>query len=269
MKRVDRRAVLIAIGVAVGAFLVGYGVTALAFTGSSGPADVVMVPDVREMTVEQARRAMDQEDLTVVVGDSFPNPQISRGAILAQSPLPGQEVSPNTEVRLIISTGPVRLPVPDVQAMPLDLAVRALQTAGFNVAVDEEAGEGEVGTIVSSDPEPGTRLELPATVHVVVGDGMPEVAMPRLVGMREQGAREIIADMGLELEVVYQDDSFVEPGGVIAQEPAPGDSVEVGSAVELRVAAPANVIRREGRGRSDERRRGPDDDAARESGSTR
>src|SRR5690606_5280100 len=45
------------VGVGFGAFAIGFGVTALSFNTGGAPSDVVMVPDVRELTVEQARAA--------------------------------------------------------------------------------------------------------------------------------------------------------------------------------------------------------------------
>jgi eukaryotic-like serine/threonine-protein kinase len=242
MTSTNRRIVLLVVGVGLGAFLIGYGLTALAFRSGGAPADVVLVPDVRAMTVEDARQEMSRTGLGLVVGDSFPNPDIPAGAILTQTPLPGQEVSPGIDAIVIVSTGPSRPIVPDVSAMSPQIAVRALQTAGFNVAVEDAPGEGAPGTIVGLEPPAGTSVLLPATVHLRIGGAVTMVAMPTLIGMLENVAREAIAAIGLELvEVLYEPSEQAEPGSVVAQEPAPGDSVAVGSPVRMRVNGRGNT----------------------------
>jgi serine/threonine-protein kinase len=236
----DRRTLLWATLIALLTFLIGYGITALAFTSGSAPADVVMVPDVRELQIEQANRVMSRAGLTLELGDSFPNREIAAGAILAQSPLPGQEVGPGTQVRVLTSTGRPGPTVPDIEAMPLSLATRALQTAGFEVHIEEQLAEGPAGRVVATDPVAGTRVQLPATVRVRIGGAASVIEMPMLIGLLEQPAREAVTALGLELaEVIHQENIYGQPGGVFAQEPAPGDSIAAGGAVRLYVTADA------------------------------
>ncbi|MEX2583997.1 MAG: PASTA domain-containing protein [Gemmatimonadota bacterium] len=235
-----------ALAVSVGAFLVGYGISALSFTRGTAPTDVVLVPDVRTMELAQAEREMARAGLESAVSDSFPNPEVAAGAVLTQTPLPGQEVSPGVEVQLIVSTGRARPSVPEVEAMPLTLATRALQTAGFDVLVEQDSAPGDLGRVVGVEPPAGTPLELPATVRLRIGGGYRIVEMPMLVGMQEERARETIEELGLEVgSIEYEEVEADQPGDVVEQRPAPGDSVATGSAVELRVSAPSRrgVIR--------------------------
>src|SRR5690606_26323590 len=230
---------LLVAGIAVIAFLIGYVISAISFTAGDAPAAVVLVPDVRELQLDAATRAMVAAGLEPEVGDSFPNVEIPAGAVIAQTPLPGEEVSPGGAVRLIVSTGPPRTIVPEVEAMPLTLAIRALETSGFEVVVEQDTFPGELGTVVGVEPAPGTPLHLPATVRLQVGSGFEIIEMPTLIGMLEETAVQILEELGLQVaEVVYEDSEFGEPGGVVAQFPAPGDSVATGTSVELRVTTP-------------------------------
>lgn len=236
--RKDKQRAALFAGVLIAAFLIGFGVTALSFSAGVG-VEVTTVPDVRDMTVAQATRAMEANGLTLAVGDTFPNRSTRAGAILAQSPLPGQEVSPGSEVQVFVSTGAPRPTVPSIEGMPLALATRALQTAGFDVLVEEAPGQ-QRGEVLGTDPPSGSAVQLPATVRVQVSTGPPRLEMPTVIGMLEDQARSIIEDAGLDItETVYETTQFGEPGSVISQEPAPGDSVQVGTNVRLRVANPA------------------------------
>ena len=230
------------VGVGGAAFLMGYVLTAISFRTGGAPTEVVLVPDVRDRPVAEAADMMRAEDLTVVVGDSFPNAAVPAGAVLTQSPLPGREVSPGTEVRLIVSTGPLSPVVPQVGSMTVAAATQALQNAGFEVLVEEATGEGQPGRIVATIPAAGTRVSLPARVRLRVGGQRSRVAVPTLIGMLEETARSSITALGLQLgEVVYEQSEFGEPGSVTSQEPAPGDSVNVGTPVRIRVTAQASA----------------------------
>ena len=235
--RADKRKAGIIAGVVLGAFVIGYGVTALSFTSGVG-IDVITVPDVRTMTLAEARRAIDRAELELAVGDSFPNAEATAGSILAQTPLPGQEVSPGTTVEVFVSTGARRPSVPSVRGMPLALATRALQTAGFQVLVQDTPGVAFPGAVVGTDPPPGTAVQLPATVQLWVSSSAPMFEMPTLIGMVEATAVRTVEESGLRIGGIdYQSTEFGEPGSVVTQEPAPGDSVNLGAEVRLRVNA--------------------------------
>jgi serine/threonine-protein kinase len=236
--------------IALAAFLIGYAVTSISFLRAGAPIDVVTVPDVREMRVTDATRALEQADLTLSVGDSFPNAARPAGSILAQSPLPGQEVSPGTEIRVIIAAGEDRPRVPNVDGMPIAEASRTLRVAGFDFSVVNVPVEGETGTVISMSPAAGTPVALPVTIRLEVGsdpgffgsdpgyvDSEPGyVDVPNLVGIFERAAREITEAAGLRVgEVEYVRNEEYEVGSVVGQEPPAGERVLAGSEVRLRV----------------------------------
>lgn len=234
-KPLGLRTWLIIAGSIVGAFVLAYGITAFSFSQSTG-VEVVTVPDVREVTLAAATRAMDRAQLDLVVSDSFPNPSTPAGSVLAQSPLPGQEVSPGSQVEVFLSTGPHRPSVPSVSGMPESLAVRALETAGFEVVVERDTGSVRAGRAIGTEPESGSALSLPATVTLLISTGPGMFEMPAVTGLPEREATTMLEDLGLEVtEVLYDDRLFGEAGAVLQQEPMAGDSVIPGTSVRLLV----------------------------------
>jgi len=230
----NQRLAILVLATGAIAFLIGYGITVLTFRGSAAPADVVMVPDVTRLPAEEGGLMMQAAGLAMVVGDSLPNPDVPAGAILAQTPLPGYEVAPGAEVRVILSTGSPRPTVPEVEAMPVALATRALQAAGFDVLIAEAAGP--VGQVMGTDPPSGTSIRIPATIRLLVGAGVSLVAVPDLRGMREADARQALLELGIDVgEVNYQPLQTGRPNEVVEQSPAPGEEVAPGTPVDLRV----------------------------------
>lgn len=241
--RIDLKKTAIVFGILLVAFAVGYGATALSFSQSTG-SDVVTVPDVREFEFSRARLQMERADLEMVVADSFPNPNIPAGSILAQSPLPGQELAPGSPVEVFFSTGPRRPTVPVVAGMPLTLATRALRTAGFDVLVEEDSSAVPRGHAIGTEPAMGSPLNLPATVTLRISTGPPLVELPRVIGLPEAAARARLEELGLVVTtVLYQDRFGSNDGDVVDQSPLPQDSVEPGSTVQIRVATRDRVER--------------------------
>jgi eukaryotic-like serine/threonine-protein kinase len=233
----QRKIGLALLATAIATFLLGYAVTAISFRGGAAPADVVLVPDVRQRPIDEARRLMGDVDLGLLVGDSLPNPNVPQGSVIAQTPLPGYEVAPGTEVRVIVSTGSPRPTVPTVDAMPVPLATRALQAAGFDVEIAE--GEGRLGRVLGTDPPAGTPLPLPATVRLIVGAGEAVLTVPDVVGLPEQAAIDAIEGAGFQVgQVVTGDSEEVPVGAVAGQSPDAGSQVPRGTAVDLRVNVP-------------------------------
>ncbi len=71
-----------------------------------------------------------------------------------------------------------------------------------------------------------------------LGDDTPEVTVPSVTDLPQAEAARILIDAGLEVgQVVEQEDPDTEPGIVIAQDPAPGESLEEGDAVNLTVSS--------------------------------
>jgi beta-lactam-binding protein with PASTA domain len=232
----NRRLLLQIVGVGLVAFLLGYAAMALLFFPGSSGDHIVTVPDLRgEMRTEAERQAA-RAGLEIEIGDSLAHPRAPVGSVLAQTPLPGQEVAPGSMIRLILSMGPARRPVPDVLAMTREQAVRILSGSGFEVRVEEVTNERAAGQVVNLRPAPGTPVALPSTIVLTVSSGPPLVEVPLLLGLREPEAREALEAAGLKMgDVEYDYRGWEARGDVVAQDPLARDSVPEGSPVRLTV----------------------------------
>lgn len=231
------RLLLIGLATALLAFAVGYLFTALAFF-RGGPGDVVAtVPDLRQQSEAEARRLANAADLQLEVGASLVNPEVPEGRVIAQSPLPGHEVSPGSPLRIVLSAGRERRTVPDVSAMGGDQARLLLSRSGFNVQVEERTDPAPAGRVLDVSPAVGATVEIPASVVLVVSAGPPLVSVPEVLGMPREQAREALAAAELAVgEIGFDPFSPFPAGTVVAQLPGAGARVPIGSAVSITVA---------------------------------
>lgn len=129
-------AVLVFVGIIVGAFA--------AIDAFTRHGEVVQVPDVSQLSWEQARRTLRREGLKAVVEDSLYDPHQLPGVVLSQRPAAGSSVKPRRRIELTINrSGAASVALPDIAGnATLRLAEQQLRQLGFRLAepiyVDDE-----------------------------------------------------------------------------------------------------------------------------------
>ena len=228
----------LAIGVAallVVGWLFGYGLaTRVLFPAPPPPGDLQEVPDLRGLGFVSASERLAGVGLEVGVVDSLEHPSVPAGLVVGQAPLPGQLLTPESPVRVTVSTGPQTRSVPDVLSLDEDGARIVLETSGFIVSVDTVEAEEPRGRVVSVDPPPDSAVALPAEVRLVVSAGPPVVTMPFVLGLEQREAEMILDSLGLVVADVEEVFRFGrDQGMVVEQEPAADTELERGSTVRL------------------------------------
>lgn len=136
---------------------------------SDGP-EPVAVPDLRGMTVGQAREAAAEVGLELEVQGSEHSATVAAGRVSSQAPAEG-ELTPGETVQVTESLGPRMVEVPDLTDLEVDEARQVLEEAGFEVEettiLGDLFGDG-TGRVRSQNPEPSTEAEEGSTVHLLV-----------------------------------------------------------------------------------------------------
>jgi len=88
---------------------------------------------------------------------------------------------------------------------------------------------------------------VPAIVRLTVSTGPPFAPVPMVIGLRQEEARTVLEDQGFKLgEVEFEFRWRGDDGEVIFQNPPPGDSAALGSAVNITIAEDRFIRRRPG-----------------------
>lgn len=129
-------------------------------------------------------------------------------------------------------------PLPNVVALPVDLATKVLEEHGLSLVVggEEHSPARLEGTILSQEPSGGTMVKSGRPVQVVVSKGGQLIRLPYLVGVTVRQASLTLADAGLvpgDIEWAYSDS--LPPEIVISTTPEAGTLVPKGSRVLLLV----------------------------------
>lgn len=140
--------------------------TAVSLTISMGPEPVV-VPDVRNQTLEQAQAALSAAGFRTSTSEQFDD-SVEFGRVISTDPSGGTTAYRGDKIRLIVSKGSQFVPVPSVVGMDTESATATLENAGFTVQTREQFGVTIANRVISQDPSGGTEVLRGTTVTLTV-----------------------------------------------------------------------------------------------------
>ena len=135
-------------------------------------------------------------------------------------------------------TGGGTVTVPSVVNLPVATAEAKIRAAELVPEVQSVPSTKEEGTVVEQNPQGGEQVQRNSKVTLSVSAGPTTTEVPDLTGFTVAEAEQALKNVGLTLagtEAV--NNTRVERGNVIETEPSAGASVEVGSAVTLKVSS--------------------------------
>lgn len=220
-------------------FGLGYGASARwLFPAAEDPTDVdfATVPGLAGTPLAEAEAQLAALGFVTAERGRLNHAAIAPGAVVAQSPLPGQVARPGDTVRLTTSAGPETRVVPDLAGLPTAEAATLLTRLGFEVDV-EDVRDAAVAGAIRTEPEAGVRLTLPASVRLFVSRGRVIVVVPDLRGLHVDDLEVLLQESELGLgNVQYQADARDAQGRVVFQSPEPGAALRGDGLVSVIVA---------------------------------
>lgn len=137
---------------------------------------------------------------------------------------------------LTLGRGAAKVEVPDLRGMSEEQARKTLEEAGLKVgeisySYIKKASE-KTGVVVAQDPEPGVVVKKGEKVNLTV---TREMKMPRVIGMAEDQALQLLRDTGLQNvdRTTKMVDDPGQVGKVLSQDPAEGTFVSPSTQVRL------------------------------------
>ena len=195
-------------------------------------------------TLEQATLLIEEDGLEVAEPDFEINDRVPENEVFKQDPDPGTRLNRGDEVKLTVSQGRGKVPVPDVTGKSLSDAEGALEDAGFEVDVRQEASDSvEKGKVIRTDPAANTQVERGSEVVVFESTGTQLVAVPDVAGQSAVSASNQLGAAGFKVESVTEASDSVEENTVIRTDPAAGTQAPKGSTVRLVVSSGQEQVR--------------------------
>lgn len=195
----------------------------------------VAVPSVRGITEQAARKKITGAGLEVLAIPTRSS-EYKKGDVIKQRPLEGERVSPNSTVRIWVSSGSGEIRVKSVVGMDQYKAIEALQESNFKVDPKQAYNAADEGAVFEQDPKGNDYAPEGSTVTVWVSKGPAPIPVPNVVNSLYNTAYYQLKDAGFKVK--KQEITSTEPKGtVIAQDPGADSRPQVpGTTITLTVS---------------------------------
>lgn len=175
----------------------------------------VATPDLSGLDKAKSEAALVATGLIMgAVTESYDD-SVTAGIVASQTPAPSVETPRGSPVALVISKGPEPVAVPQVKGKTQADATTLLETAGFEVKIEQKADSAKKGIVIAQKPEGGT-AQPGSTVIITVSTGVEMVKVPNIYGMMNPGP--VLLKAGLE------------PKGISIHGPIESDAAGIGEA---------------------------------------
>lgn len=125
----------------------------------------IPVPDLARQTLDEAESTLANLGLLVAVSEEY-SYEVAKGEIISQTPAATSELFRGDSVAVTVSKGPELVQIPNVYGKSLNDATSILESAGFEVAVEERASF--FGIVGAQSPGSGEMARPGSTVTIVV-----------------------------------------------------------------------------------------------------
>jgi eukaryotic-like serine/threonine-protein kinase len=182
----------------------------------------IAIPDIKGLQWAHAKDVLTQAGL---VPEEHIVPGPNKDQVTATDPKIGTEVETGTKVRVNVMSGPELGTVPTVQGESLAQAKSDLAAQGFNLTVagftDSDLPQNSV---VSQNPQPGTRVAKGTSVSVTLSNGPPQITVPPVVDETSQQAAHDLANQGFKVTQQYVTVSDPTQDNIVQKQDPPGGS---------------------------------------------
>ena len=220
----------------------------LAYFNLTNPNEVNQ-PNVVGMSKDEAQKTVEDAKLKLDVASEEYNKDVPEGYIISQkvegdlgdfttTPSTDKKIKEGSTIKVVVSKGQEKTTVPKVVGMKQEEAVKELEDANLKAEIVEETSKKvEEGYVISQETDANSEAFAGDTVkiHVSKGTGIKQVNVVSVIGQDEETAKTTLTNLGLKVNVTYDEDESKDNGVVLKQSIDAGKTVDEGTTVSLTV----------------------------------
>jgi serine/threonine-protein kinase len=191
----------------------------------------VEVPNVEGRSLGQAMELLENVGLELRLDHEVHDINVPAGHVIEQEVAAGSRAKGESEIGVVLSTGPEVKLIPSVTGLSLEDAMGVLQEEGlvFSKVIEVHSEEVPEGRVIAQRPGPDEWTG--ETITLIASSGPRDIIYyaPSFRGMSRDDALLLAGELGLEVRVR-------ETGGdeyVTFQRPEPGTELKTGSTINL------------------------------------
>lgn len=206
------------------------------------------VPDVRGLSVEDARHSVRKSRMKLQIIDSVYTSFVPRGCVAEQIPMPGHRVKKGRTITVTINAfSPEMVAVPDLVGLPHRQALAQIETSGLQIGQLTYVPDITVDFVLKQkihgkEVAPGDSVQKGMMIDLILGKGLSNqhTTMPNLIGLSLIRAKDEIFSYSLNLGAFIFDETVLNATDSVAaivykQNPGygPEATAQLGSSVYI------------------------------------
>jgi serine/threonine-protein kinase len=196
---------------------------------SKGAERFQVDPALTGQPLEAVQAELSALPIGQVTAEQFSD-DVESGHVIGFEPAAGADLKRGDSVTIVVSSGRAPVDVPNVVGQSPDAAQDTLEQLGFSVEKttgrSADVAKGQV-MAVSPGPRDGEQ-PYGSTVTIQVSEGLPQVAVPNVVGKDKDDAVQLLQQAGLKVEITQ-----FFGNRVFRQTPSAGETVDIGTSVTI------------------------------------
>ena len=200
-----------------------------------GPGSRVTVPSLIGGTLKQADKVLTPLGLTSEITKQEFSEEIEKGIIIQSDPEGGGKIKEGGVVKLILSKGPERYQIPNLEKLTINAATKLLTSLPLDPPVIEEVFNEKIpkGYVIGTEPKAGSQVKRGAGIKIIVSKGIEQVPLNNFIGKIGEEALNTLVEAGFKVVPKYSYSETVPSGAVISQEPNTEKEYPKGSKVNI------------------------------------
>ena len=206
----------------------------------AGTVKDVPMPELTGKTEQEIKEMFKDGKFTYEISGEEYSTDVEAGKVISQEPKyrKNYTIKENTKFKIVISKGKKIVVMPKVEGEKIENAKKAIEALDASLQieiVEEESTKVEPGIVLKQDIEKDKQIEAGSKITLTVSKAKEQVSVPYLIGKSESAAKDELANVNLEVEVVYEEDTSKNSGVVIKQSKDVGSAVDEGTTITITV----------------------------------
>ena len=203
--------------------------------------DEIEMPDIVEMTVNEAQDSLEKSDFNVIIADSVYDAHYPEGTIVEQMPVAFSTVKKGRNVYLTVSNGEKPIIMPNLFGMSPRDAELKLNSLGLKLYTTLQVYNDlyPAGAVIAQNQpkdEPVTKNSR-ITITISLGAMPSERKIPGLIGKSLSAARQQLRQLDVSIrDIEYEENNSYLPNTVLKQSLKEGSAIGENSEIDLVVS---------------------------------
>ncbi len=202
--------------------------------------EVVKVPSIMGMTVDEAEEVLKAKGLELKVKDKVYDNEVDEGLIVSQTPGVDAKMKTGNIVKVNISKGTEEGTAPNLIGKTYEQAVNLIDRYGYEIGtVTVEDSMENKDIVLDQYPKPGESIKIGKSIRFTVSSGLEEgkTIVPKIVGLTKAEAEVEMKKADLVLGAFTEEISqTIAKGKITWQKVGAGEKLDKGSKIDYKVS---------------------------------